>query len=244
MLKKTIRTVTALAVIFSLSTSAFALESNPTVSNNIQETSSSNSNNSVSQFFVSYIDKVFNNIDGLIVKDSNDVDITKQFIQTTKDLYRNRDYITIQDIIKDQNLSVSYGVTTPIKSESNNFSANAISSQRVSREFYHIGADLETRSYNKEWTVTVSGSISYNTSTYNITGVSGVSVSLTTADFGFNFAPYLEGTSGNGTFSGQTATLYGSYTLKANYTLQPLPLTKTLNYGYHTDSFDAGPTRY
>jgi hypothetical protein len=197
-------------------------------------------------------------LEGLDVFDSNGVDITNEFINTTSQYYALRDYKSIQDLIINQDLSVSHEVVTDIKDLKNkgselnalNFNKglelNALTFTRtdhVSKRFYHIATDTKGK-FTKDWVVTLSGSFSYNTSTYNVTSVTGPRISLTTANFGAMFSPALENVLTSNSRSGRTARFSANYTMRATFGLSvgDLPIGFKYNFGTFTDTFSANPS--
>lgn len=212
---------------------------NTTIEENYVDPSSSE----VSELFVNFIGDAFNDLDHFTVNDSNGLDITKEFIESTTGLYNNQKYKEIRQIVLERNLSLAYSEATPLSSfDLNRVSLTAVRSDSVSKQFYHI-AQEKTGRYTKEWIVTLTGNISYDTSTYKITAVNSPTISLTKADFGALFAPALENVSTNGTHSGSTAIFSANYQMRAllGVSVGSLPLGFNLDFGTYYDSFSSPP---
>jgi hypothetical protein len=206
-----------------------------------------NESTEVSSLFIDYIDTAFNDINGFTVKDLSGLDITDEFIIKANAPYKTGDYRSIQNIIIEENLSLSYRENTPIDNlNESGLEVNALSDIRgenVSEKFYHIAKDTKDK-FTKEWVVTLSGNFSYNTSTFKVTAVSGPKVSLTTANFGAMFAPALEDIYTYNSSSGSTATFNARYKMRAvlGLSIGDLPLGFNLDFGTHTDTFNAIPS--
>ncbi|MFJ1628302.1 hypothetical protein [Marinilactibacillus psychrotolerans] len=64
-----------------------------------------------------------------------------------------------------------------------------IQSKHVQRSFYHIETAYSSN-FRKEWMSKVSGSISWDTSNYNITAVGRPTHTLSALQWGVAFSPY------------------------------------------------------
>lgn len=201
----------------------------------------------ISDLFIDFIDEVYEDLDGLSALDSNGLDITKEFINNTSRYYTVKDYKSIQDIIKDQDLSISHKISTDITNLQNEeLGINAVSGVRTesaSQQFYHIATDKKGK-FTKEWIVTLNGSFSYNTSTFKVTSVTGPRITLTTANFGALFAPALEGILTSNSYSGFAAKFTANYTMRATLGVSfgDLPINFNYDFGTHTDTFTAYPS--
>lgn len=209
---------------------------NTTIEENYVDTSSSK----VSEMFVNFIGDGFNNLDHFTVNDSNGLDITKEFIDLTTELFSQKEYKEIQQIVLERKLSLAYTNPTLNVFDLNSFSRAAVRSDSVSKSFYHIATESKGK-FTKEWVVTLSGNISYNTSTYKITAVSSPTLSLTTANFGALFSPALENVSTNGSHSASNATFSASYQMRSvlGLSIGDLPANFNLDFGTYYDSFSS-----
>lgn len=199
----------------------------------------------VSSLFINFIDQAFEDLEGLTVTNSYGKNITKEFVYTATSYHNIGDYRSIQNMIKYQDLSISHQVSS-IKRDNrlrNSVEPNAIRGENVSKRFYKIAKDSTGR-FPKEWVVTLSGNISYDTRTYKITHASGPRVSLTEANFGQAFSPRIDNVTTSRSYKGSTATFKGSYTMKATLGLSigSLPVGYNLNFGNHTHTFKAHPS--
>lgn len=210
----------------------------------------------VSDVFVNFIVKSFDNPEEMEVLDSNGNDITQNFINETNKLYEEDNYQAIQDIIDDQNLSISYErnkklteseqkdylkkpeVTEKLKGNSINIdnNINAINTKSKTKVFYHLES---ASSFTKEWTTDITGHITYKTLPMK-------QIMLVTEDynwdanFGAAFNEYQENISTSSSYTGLKGTFKASYkmmaTLQEPITGIDLPIGD-YNFGNHTDSF-------
>lgn len=183
---------------------------------------------------------------------SAEEDITQQFIDFAHELYLEGDYKNIQSYIYENDLSISYTVITDIDvisgqdGESDFLTTDSttmnIRSKNVSESFYKLATDTKDK-FTKEWVVTLSGSYSYDSSTYRVTHTNSPVLRLTTANFGAAFSPYLQSITTSSSHSGSTATFRTSYTMMATLgvSIGDLPLGFTLNFGSHSHNFSNHP---
>lgn len=233
-------------LIVASTNTVFAAENQPT-----EETET----NEVSELFTNFINEAFSDLNGLTVQDSMGNDITEEFIESVSNYYSLKDFKSIQDLIVSQDLSVSITQSTYLTNKDANklnleenalkgIELNAgIRGENVSKMFYHLETD-ESGTFTKEWATTLSGSFSYDTSTYRVTNISGPRVSLTVANFGTMFSPSIENVLGDNSYSGRSATFSANYDMKAvlGISFGDLPLGFTLDFGRHTDRFTAYPS--
>lgn len=151
------------------------------------------------EIFKAFIDNCFNDLTAFSVMDLNGNNVTDEFIDSASDYYNQGDYESILNIIENKNLEISYRV---IESEEQIGSgARAITTQKASDYFYHIGYD-STGTFRKEWVTKISGSYNCNLATGTITSVSSPTLSLYSASFGSAFSPYLDDVSTSYTNNG------------------------------------------
>ncbi|KOO47168.1 hypothetical protein [Priestia koreensis] len=206
------------------------------------------SDEEVSKVFTDFIDQAYNNLDGLTVLDSKGYDMTQGFINYASQYYSINDYKSIQDKIVNDDLSIS--VTNQTEMSAKQYKELGIKSlvgikgENVSKIFYHRATDA-TKTFTKEWTVTLTGSFSYQTSPpFNVTSVSGPRVTLSNANFGAMFSPALEGLFTRNSHSSTSATFYTNYSMRAvlGVSVGSLPIGLNCNFGSHTDTFSAHPS--
>lgn len=191
-----------------------------------------------SEWFTNFIDNIFSAPNGLKVLDKNEQDITEEFMEDASKYYDIGDYSSIQKMIINQNLDVSYSITEDVTPE--NELMNDIGTRNVSRMFYNLETDTSGR-FTKEWLVTISGSYNFNRYTYQIISISPATLNLTTANFGAAFSPYLQNVSTNSTYSGTRATFGASYNMRATLgiSIGDFPIGFDFNFESHSHSFTA-----
>lgn len=189
----------------------------------------------VSELFANFLDESFSHIDDLIVEDSNGVEITKHFIDVASTYYAENDYVSIQDMIKNENLTVSYKVVSNITPKGNFAPMSNIRSKSVSQNFYHIASD---KGITKEWTTKLYGTFSYDINTYNITSASNPTFTLLNANFGTAFSPVVKSVSTSRTISGRSVTFNASHRMMATLVLPiiGIPIGTEYDFGTHRTS--------
>lgn len=206
-----------------------------------------NTESEVSDLFINFMDNAYDNLDGLTVLNSDGVDITKEFIKNATKYYDVKDYKSIQDMIGNENLSISTTKREVIPSQLLGTRAVALGTIRgdnVSKIFYHNEYDKSKGKYKKEWETQVSGSFSYDDQTFQITSVGTPKISIFAHGFGAGWSPYLAEVSTSSSKSGMTATFKASYNMRASTSIPLLdyPLIRDWDWGNYTDSFTAGPS--
>lgn len=208
--------------------------------------------NEVSKDFTKFIDDAFYNLSSLTVLDSAESDVTDEFVTTVTPYFNSNDYKSIQDVIVEQNLSVSIqkieDTKLPIKHNFLNenseldFEMASIRSQNVSEYFYHL-ENATTGGLQKEWFTNLTGSFSYDDSTYKVTYVYGPVVSFT-HNFGAGFSASMTNVTTSNSKSGWYANYSATYTMtgSAGFSIGDLPIGFTFNFGRHTDKFTEIPS--
>jgi hypothetical protein len=189
------------------------------------------------------MDKAYENLDGLTVLNSDGVDITKEFINNATKYYDVKDYKSIQDMIGNEDLSISITKREAIPGQllgSKAVALGTIRGDNVSKIFYHLEWDKSKGQYKKEWETQVSGSFSYDDKTFQITSVGIPKVNIYASGFGAGWSPYLADVVNSSSKSGMTATFKSSYNMRATSLIANL--TTDWNWGNYTDSFTAGPS--
>lgn len=227
-MKRGLKLLLILFMLFAFSFPASAME----------QDSNSKHQSEVSDLFIEFVDNAFSNLDTLEAKDSKGEDVTKLFIRQAQPLFNKKDYKSIQDLIIEQDLDVSYAEINEVKLASGDeFTTDAIRMTRVSRNFYARGT---SGGWTKEWIVTLTGDIHYDDRSFKITSVSSPRLSLKTANFGMYWSPYLDNISTSGKHNGNIATFTGKYTMKATVYVGGIPIPITYNFGSYTHSFTSG----
>lgn len=215
--------------------------------------------NGVSELFSNFIDKAFSDVDELLVLDSKGLDITDEFIGVASVHYNASNYQKIQDIIKNQDLSISHGKSSYMddaevneyidnteinKDISGNNDLSFVLGKNDSREFYHIATDTTGR-FTKEWVVTLSGSYLYDTILRRSYGVQGPTVNLTTANFGASFSPYMENITTSDSTSNSVVTFSANYTMMADLSIPigDIPIGVSFDFGSYNDTFQSFPVQ-
>ncbi|MDC6266378.1 hypothetical protein [Lysinibacillus fusiformis] len=201
------------------------------------------SESNTSQIFDEFINSFFNDTSKVNVTNSVGLDYTKEFLSATENLYTQNNLQEIKRFIVDNKLLLSYGTETEkVGSTELNLQAgtlNNVKSASGTQSFYHIGYDAKGK-YQKEWITYVTGSYTYNTTTYQIVSAQNPTISLS-ANFGAAFAPYMDNVSTSASISGGTVTFKASYSMLSGVVLPILDygVGQTLNYGNQTDQFKA-----
>ncbi|EFI69499.1 hypothetical protein BFZC1_06968 [Lysinibacillus fusiformis ZC1] len=206
------------------------------------------SEGNTSQIFDEFINNFFKDTSKVNVTNSVGLDYTKEFLSTTEILYTQNNLQENKRFIVDNKLLLSYGTVTEKVGSTNkeleelNLQAgtlNTLKSASGTQSFYHIGYDAKNK-YQKEWITYVTGSYTYNTTTYQIVSAQNPTISLS-ANFGAAFAPYMDNVSTSASISGGTVTFKASYNMVSGVVLPILDygVGQTLNYGNHTDQFKA-----
>lgn len=155
------------------------------------------------------------NLDEVQVLDINGVDVTKDFIDETSNYYYLKDYETIQNLIINKKLLVSYKQIIPEKDYNSDSQIMSIKTQTAKKTFYHNEWDLKHK-FKKEWTTTLTGKYSYNFNTRRIVSASSPTISFNT-NFGAAFVPNINNIRTNYSLSssGTRLTFTGSYNMNA-----------------------------
>ncbi|MGE7603165.1 hypothetical protein ACQKL5_11730 [Peribacillus sp. NPDC097675] len=159
-----------------------------------------------------------------------------QFVNETSQYYANKNYKEIQNVIKDQDLQVSYNRSEDVIPQTR----GTIRGMSVSNHFYHLAKSTKG-AFQKEWVTLLSGNFSYDSSTMQVTSVSGPRITLDSANFGAAFSPYMDGILTSNSKSGAGATFSANYTMKATLgaSIGDFPIGFNFNFGNHTDKWTA-----
>ncbi|MGY3716830.1 hypothetical protein ACWE42_15040 [Sutcliffiella cohnii] len=207
--------------IFVLSLSFVVLFSTNVSANEIEK-------QDVSELFINFIDQAFEETSTVTALDSNGFDKTEEFINIASKYLNNLDYKSIQELIKEDGLEVSFAEMEELYDDDMIFTTMSnIRSRSVSQQFYNLATS--NRNHSAEWVVTVYGTFSYDANTYRVTHTNNPSISLTVASFGALFSPYMTSVSTSSSYSGSTATFRASYTMMAEQGVRPVAVTH--NYG-------------
>lgn len=229
----------------------FIANSNP-VSAVEKPTVEESTSNEVSEHFINFIDDAFYDLNSLVVLDSTERDITDEFVSSVIPYFDSSDYKSIQNLIVEQNLSVSIqkieDTVLPLKnkllaeSEGSDFELTAIRGQNVSQYFYHL-EKASKGGFQKEWFTHLTGSFSYDDKTYNVTNVYGPVVNFT-HHFGAAFSANMTNITTSNSKSGRYANYSATYTMtgSAGFEIGDFPIGFTFNFGRHTDKFTAIPS--
>lgn len=194
----------------------------------------------VSPLFFKFINNCFMNLDGVQVIDVNGLDVTKKFINETSNYYSLKDYKTIQNLIVNKNLLVSYKKITPGKNRKSDSQIMGIKKQTVKKTFYHNKWDLKHK-FKKEWTTTLTGKFSYNFNTRRIVSASSPTISFDT-NFGTAFVPSINNIRTNYSLSssGRRLTFTGSYNMNATLGIPigNFEIGYPIHFGNFRDIFD------
>lgn len=183
-----------------------------------------------------FLDNAFNSNPSksvsLHVYDKQNKDVTMEWKNTVQDLYTQSKYEEIVKYIKEDGIQL---VTEEKEIEN---TKGAVQTERFSEIFYEIGS---ASGYTKEWTVRLTGTVTYNTNTHVITSASSPTLSIEWASWGALWSPWLNNVSTSSTISSSYVTFRGTYTMMGSLS-SPLYLpSQTYNFGTYTESFSAYP---
>ena len=192
-----------------------------------------------SDLFETFITKCFNDLTGFYVLDSNENNITTEFVEYIGEYYNNGDYEFILNVILENDLQLSYRAINSTESQK----TRAFYTEPVSEEFYHLEYD-STGTFKKEWLTKLTAYITYNVATGDISSVSTPTLSLEVANFGSAFSPYLNNVKTSKSNKTSYAQLRGSYKMYADIgvSIGKFDAGATLDFGSHSDTFKAYPT--
>lgn len=206
-------------------------------------TASANENEEegVSELFTNFIEKAYENLDGLNVLDVHNNDVTDHFIATTQGLYKNKDYKGIQNVLINEGLDLSYDIIKQVKNPGNQRS-NLVTESKTS-QFYHLKKETTLNRYQKEWTTTLSGSQTFNRDTNKTVSATNPILKVN-ANFGATFSSHVNNISTKSTIVGNSVKYSASYTMNGTLSipLGNLPIGYKLNFGKHTNSFTGYPS--
>jgi len=187
----------------------------------------------VSDLFIGFIDEAFSDVDALEVKNSQGKDVTKQFIKQAQPFFNKKDYKSIQNIITEYDLQVSYEERTDVKFEDADEFASDATRMRSIRKYFYVNTQALDADISKEWIVTLTGEIYYDDQTNTITSVSSPVLSLEETDYELMLSPYIDSIRTASKHSKDVATFSGMYTMKAKAG------QKEYIFGSHVHSFSS-----
>jgi len=197
--------------------------------------------NNDSEFFNDYIKDFFDDTKKVNVTNSYGMDYTKEFLDIAEKLYTQNNLQEIKQLIVDKNLSISYETETikPVESTNNKQLSTLSTLKSVTRtqSFYHIAQDSR-KNFEKEWITYLTGTFTYNTSTYQIVSAPSPSFSLS-ANFGASFVATADNLSTSATKSGDKVTYKASYKMvaTAGIPVGSYGVGVPINFGTYTDQF-------
>lgn len=154
-------------------------------------------------------------------------------LDSIKSMYASNDLDGLYNYIKKNNLKlVIEERTRPIQKNSSN-------TQFFSQIFYGIG---NSYGYRKDWTIRLSGSVSYNMRTKRITSASTPTITLQSASWGALWSPYISNVSTGRSISSSKVYFWGSYTMMGSLALHTYMPTLQYNFGSYSEGFYAYPS--
>ena len=154
-------------------------------------------------------------------------------LDSIKSMYASNDLDGLYNYIKENNLKlVIEERTRPIIKNSSN-------TQFFSQIFYGIGNSC---GYRKDWTVRLSGSVSYNMRTKRITSASTPTITLQSASWGALWSPYISNVSTGRSISSSKVYFWGAYTMMGSLALHTYMPTLQYNFGSYSEGFYAYPS--
>lgn len=174
-----------------------------------------------------------NKTSDFIILDEFGNNVQESHINSIKSMYYNRNLEDLYQYIKENNLKlVIEERTRPILKNSSN-------TQFFSQIFYGIG---NSYGYRKDWTVRLSGSVSYNMRTKRITSASTPTITLQSASWGALWSPYISNVSTGRSISSSKVYFWGAYTMMGSLALHTYMPTLQYNFGSYSEGFYAYPS--
>lgn len=237
-MKKLVRVIVALFICSTSIFSTFAYASS--VPDDPKSTQIETSG--VSDFFVNFTDKALSNIDTLSITNSKGTDVTNKYVKRFTEYYSLKDYKSIQELIENDGLVVSYEVREIAPNSEAIITPIATTLERFSKTFYHIAQDSGKKFPTKEWTSTISGSAVVDPSHGTVISSSSPTLSVDT-NFGAAFDSNVQSISTGYTLHPSTIDYYASYHMTATLgvPIGDFTVGYPLDYGSYYDKFTAYP---
>lgn len=196
----------------------------------------------VSDFFVNFTDKAFSDINALSISDSNGKDVTKKYVKSFTNFYSSKDYKSIQELIKNDKLLVSYKVREVDTNSQAFVTPLSYTTEHYSQSFYHLAQDSGKKFPTKEWLTTLSGTAVVNPNNGGIISASSPTLNVD-ANFGSAFDVTLKNISTGYKINSSTIDYYASYNMTATLAIPigGLSVGYELDYGSYYDKFTAYP---
>lgn len=175
----------------------------------------------------------YDKISDFIILNELGQNVQDTHLDSIKSMYASNDLDGLYNYIKENNLKlVIEERTRPILKNSSN-------TQFFSQIFYGIG---NSYGYRKDWTVQLSGSVSYNMRTKRITSASTPTITLQSASWGALWSPYISNVSTGRSISSSKVYFWGAYTMMGSLALHTYMPTLQYNFGSYSEGFYAYPS--
>ncbi|NRG48456.1 hypothetical protein HRF87_27620 [Bacillus sp. CRN 9] len=191
----------------------------------------------VSDVFVKFVNEAYKEGNTIEVIDSEGNDISNQFVEDTYNLFLEGDYVSIYNLINDQNLSFAYEEEKIVENEGVSTFATT-KTMATNKSFYKVAKSQH--GISKDWSATIRSSMTYQVLPEKVVSLGKTTVSFDTT-FGTLFSPYQSGVSTSGKNNGSSATFSASYTMKATQELAKGVPWRDHNFGSHSHSFTKAP---
>lgn len=203
---------------------------------------------SPSNIFVDFIDSAFSTPEQIHITDSLGNDVYTEYADTLSTYYSLNDYSSIQQLLQDNDISISYSEQTYSEQAlSDEIQTYATRTETHSEYFYHLENDSNGYFPTKEWVTKITGNITVNPNTGTIISASTPTLNIEKMNFGSMFSTSVDGISVKSTVYDSYVRFTGQYRVNATLGVEfkvgsvTLPVGFPLSYGRHTDSFEAYP---
>jgi len=239
LIRRCITMILVLAMVGSINVSVLAKENDEL---NKDEGKLRNNDSNVSVLFSNFIKTCFEDSKGMCVLDVNGENVTEEFINDSLKYYKTNKYKSIQEIIENNGLQVSYQDSEP----QGEVTTRALRTETVKKSFYTIRKETTLNTYTKEWLTTITGTFTYDANTHRVTSSGSPTLKLVTANFGAAFSPKINNISTKYSISGTKVTFSASYNMKATLgiSIGSFPAGYDLNFGNCYETFTATPSNY
>jgi len=202
----------------------------------------------VSDLFINFIDKALSDIDKLTIVDSEGENVTSKYVKQFTEYHDLKDYSSIQQLIENEKLLVSYRVdeidrsTITPQIDRSTITPQIFTTEYFSESFYHLETDKTTRKWKKEWLSTVSGSAVVDPNNGRIISARTPTLDVA-ANFGSAFDVSIENVSTGYRLNTDSIDYYANYRLTATVAIpiDDFEVGYELDWGTFHDEFTAYP---
>lgn len=180
--------------------------------------------------------------DYAVIMDANGNDITELFLGQVKDLYVEKDFDAIRELICENDYSLKYTEEFQEEVHTRDVQPRAFLRKTVS-DVYYVIETASNAGYTKEWLMRLTGTFTYNANTFEVTNASAPTLSIEVASFGALFSPYITNVSTNYQISKYSVTFTGTYKMMATLGTSEgnIWITRDYDFGTHTHTLVGKP---